>query len=55
MDRIGHIMEKKTTLKSLHEHALNSFGLKSKPNIKDKLVLPIEASVIIFVEDGSNL
>ena len=55
MLRINKILERKATEKQLKEAKLNSFGLKAKPDYKDKIVIPIEASVVVFVEDGSDL
>ena len=55
MNRIGSLIERKTTKLSLHETNLNSFGLKKERDLKDKYILPPEASVVVFVEDGSDL
>jgi hypothetical protein len=55
MNQIGSIIERKSTLASLKEATLNSFGLKKERDVKDKYVLPPEASVVVFVEDGDDI
>jgi hypothetical protein len=55
MLRINKVLERKATEKQFNEAKLNSFGLKIIPSQKDKIVIPVEASVVVFVEDGSEL
>ena len=39
---------------TVKEAQLNSFGLKKERDVKDKYVLPAEASVVVFAQDGSD-
>ena len=55
MLRINKILERKATKAQLHEISLNAFGLKEKPSGSEKIVIPIEASVVVFVEDGADI